>query len=272
MTFRAIALDLDGTLKNSQNEITPRTRQALIDCQKRGMIVILASGRPTPGLRHEARELELDKYHGILLSFNGANVYDLKEKKVIYEQVIEKEVADEIYDRAKKYQLGVLTYHDGKILTEDIHDEYVQLEGRINDMEIMHTTDFKASFDHPVNKVLLTGKPEYLAQIEDEFKAPYVNQLSIYRSSPFFLEVMANGIDKAASLDKLLNELCLKPSQLMAFGDGFNDISMIQYAGLGVAMANAQDKVKEVSDVVTLSNDDDGIEKIINEYIFGGNE
>lgn len=269
MTYRMIALDLDGTLKNSHNEITPKTKEALLDCSKQGMIIVLASGRPTPGLRHEARELKLDQYHGVLLSFNGARVYDMKSKEVIYEQVVSREMAKKVYDRAKEYGLAVLTYHEDGILTEDDQDEYVQVESRINDMPIIHTDNWKESFDHDVHKVLLTGKPDYLAKIEEEFKAPFKDQLSIYRSSPFFLEVMAKGIDKANSLNKLCEELAIQPSSLMAFGDGFNDISMIEFAGLGVAMGNAQEPVKAAADIITLSNDEDGIEQVINEYVFG---
>lgn len=259
MKYKIIALDLDGTLKNSQNEITPKTRQALIECQKRGIRVVLASGRPTPGLRHEAKILELEKYGGLLLSFNGAHVENLANHEIIYEQVVSKKEADEIYDRAREFHLACMTYEGMDILTEDDDDQYVQIEKRINDMQIRHTDHFKEAFDHDVNKVLLTGDPAYLAEIEEAFKAPYADRLSIYRSSPFFIEVMAKNIDKAASLQRLCDALGLKAEDMIAFGDGFNDISMIRFAGLGVAMGNAQEPVKEVSDLITLSNDEDGI-------------
>lgn len=267
MTYKIIALDLDGTLKNSQNQITPKTKEALIECQKRGMIVVLASGRPTPGLRHEAKELELAKYGGILLSFNGARVYDIASDKVIFEKVIKKSEADEMYDRAKQFGLACMTYEGNAILTEDDNDKYVQVEKQINDMTIQHTDHFKEAFNHDVNKVLLTGEPDYLAQIEEEFKAPYENRLSIYRSSPFFIEIMAQNIDKAASLAKLCEALHLTKEEMIAFGDGFNDISMIQFAGCGVAMGNAQAPVKEAADLITLSNDEDGIYEVLKKLV-----
>lgn len=259
MTYKMIALDLDGTLKNSHNEITPKTRDALIQCQKNGMIIVLASGRPTPGLRHEAATLELAQYNGVLLSFNGARVYDIKRDRVIYEKVVSKAMADEMYDHAKRYNLACMTYDGDEIVTEDSDDKYVNVEKEIDDIKIRSVDDFKAAFDHDVNKVLLTGEPDYLAQIEAEFKAPYEGKLSIYRSSPFFIEVMASGIDKAASLAKLLEAYQMTKDELIAFGDGFNDISMIEYAGLGVAMGNAQDPVKAAANLVTASNDEDGI-------------
>jgi len=259
MNYKLIALDLDGTLKTTDNRISEKTREALIECQKKGMRVILASGRPTPGLRHEAAELELEKHGGILLSFNGARVYDIQNDTVIYEKVVEKKYADEIYDRAKQYGLAVMTYEGLNILTEDDDDKYVQVEKNINDIYIKHVDAWKESFDGGINKVLLTGEPEYVAKIEQEFKAPYEDKLSIYRSAPFFIEVMAQNIDKAASLQKLCEYLGVTKDEMIAFGDGFNDISMIKFAGLGVAMGNAQDVVKEAADKITASNDEDGI-------------
>lgn len=267
MKYKIIALDLDGTLKNSQNQITPKTREALIECSKRGLTVVLASGRPTPGLRHEMEELELQKYGGVLLSFNGARVYDIKNDKVIFEKVVKKAMADEMYDRAKAYGLACMTYDGIDILTEDDNDQYVQVEKRINDMQIRHTDNFKASFNNDVNKVLLTGEPDYVAKIEAEFKAPYQNQLSIYRSAPYFIEIMAQNVDKAASLEKLCEALNITRDEMIAFGDGFNDISMIEYTGLGVAMGNAQPQVKEVADLITLSNDEDGIYEVLKKYV-----
>ena len=150
MKYKIIALDLDGTLKNSQNQITPKTKEALIECSKRGLTVVLASGRPTPGLRHEMEELELQKYGGVLLSFNGARVYDIKNDKVIFEKVVKKAMADEMYERAKAYGLACMTYDGIDILTEDDDDQYVQVEKHINDMQIRHTDNFKASFNNDV--------------------------------------------------------------------------------------------------------------------------
>lgn len=267
MKYKIIALDLDGTLKNNQNEITPKTKAALIECQKRGLTVVLASGRPTPGLRYEAAALELEKYGGILLSFNGARVYDIKNDRVIFEKVVKKEVADLMYDRAKAYGLACLTYDGDDILTEDDDDQYVQVEKSINDMPIRHTDHFKASFNHDVNKVLLTGEPDYIASIEEAFKAPYQDQLSIYRSAPFFIEIMAQNVDKAASLQKVCEALGASKEELIAFGDGFNDISMIAFAGLGVAMGNAQEPVKQAADIITLSNEEDGIYEVLKKYV-----
>ena len=233
-----------------------------------GIKIVLASGRPTPGLRHEAKELDLEKYGGYILSFNGARVVDVKTKDTIYEQTLTIDEAKKAYDRAKEYGLACMTYEDDMIVTEDINDEYVNVESSINDIQ-KKKVSFKTNLKNPIHKVLLTGKPDYVGSIIDEFKQPFGDSLSIYRSAPFFIEIMAQGIDKAASLDRLVKILGMKQEEVMAFGDGYNDLSMIEYAGMGIAMDNAVDGVKERANYITLSNNDDGIADALYKMIEG---
>lgn len=271
MKYKLIALDLDGTLKNSNNEISEKTKQALIQAQELGIKVVLASGRPTPGLRHEAKELKLDKYEGYLLSFNGARVMDCLTRTSIYEQTLTIDEAKQVYTRSKEFQLACMTYDEDIILTEDYDDQYVNVEAHINDIEKEKVDCFIDHLKDPIYKVLLTGEPEYVASIIDEFKEPFGNSLSIYRSAPYFIEVMAQNIDKAKSLDCLVKKLGIRQEEVIAFGDGYNDLTMIEYAGLGVAMDNAVDGVKEKADVITKSNDEDGIAYMLSKVIEGVN-
>lgn len=269
MKYKLIALDLDGTLKNSNNEITPKTKKALIQAQELGMKIVLASGRPTPGLRHEAHELELEKYGGYILSFNGARVVDVKTGETIYEQTLTVEEATKAYQRSQEFNLACMTYEDDMILTENIDDEYVCVEAKINDIQKCKVDCFTNHLKDPIHKVLLTGKPDYVGSIEEEFKQPFGDTLSIYRSAPFFIEIMAKGIDKAASLDRLAKSLGIKQEEVMAFGDGYNDLSMIDYAGLGVAMDNAVEEVKARANMITKSNDEDGIAYTLSQLVEG---
>lgn len=269
MKYKLIALDLDGTLKNSHNQITSQTKEALLAIQKQGVKIVLASGRPTPGLRHEAAELQLSHYGGYLLSFNGARVVDVKTQRTVYEQTLSLQDAKAIYRRSKDYHLACMTYEDDVILTEDIDDEYVCIEARINDIQKRKVASFETALHDPIHKVLLTGKPEYVASIEQEFKEPFGERLSIYRSAPYFIEVMAQNIDKAASLHRLAESLNIKQEEVIAFGDGYNDLSMIEYAGLGVAMGNAVDEVKQRAKVITKSHDEDGIAYTLSQIFQG---
>lgn len=267
MAYKVLVLDIDGTLTNSKKEITPATKKALRTAQENGVVVVLASGRPTPGIEPIANELELDKFGGYILSFNGAVITDYQNKKVVYETVLPMEEVAKLYQSSKEHGVTIVSYKDGAIVTEDEQDQYVAIEARINKMPVRKVENFVAQFTEPVTKCLMVGDGDYLASVEVDMKAMYGDRLNVYRSEPFFLEIMPQNIDKAYSLGKLLEHIGLTKEEMIACGDGFNDLSMIQYAGLGVAMGNAQPVVKESANYITLSNDEDGVAHVVNEFI-----
>ncbi|MSS62540.1 Cof-type HAD-IIB family hydrolase [Velocimicrobium porci] len=268
MAYEIIVLDLDGTLTNSHKKITPKTKELLFQIQEDGIKVVLASGRPTTGIVNLADELCLDKYGGYILSFNGAKIINYETKDVIYNSTLPSELLPAIYETARNEGVGILTYKDDIILLGNGMDEYNQLESKINGIPLKEADDFLIEISTTkLNKCLLTGKPEHMAIVEEHYKEQFGNLLNIYRSEPFFLEIMPPNIDKAYSLSKLLKHLGLSRKQMICCGDGFNDLSMIQYAGLGVAMENAQPAVKKAADFITLSNDEDGIAHVIQQFI-----
>ncbi len=269
MSYKIIVLDLDGTLTNSQKEITPKTKEALMSSQKKGKKVVLASGRPTPGIIKLADELKLDHYGGYILSFNGARIIDYKTKEIIYNAVLPSQMIMPIYKEAKALNIGILSYTEDEIILGNGMDEYNKLEAKINGIPMREVDNFPEYINFPVNKCLLTGEPERMADCETVLKQKFGEYLNIYRSEPFFLEVMPQNIDKAYSLRKLLEHLNLTPKQMICCGDGYNDLSMIKYAGLGVAMANAQEIVKKAAQFVTYSNDEDGIAHVVETFLLG---
>lgn len=269
MDYRLIVLDIDGTLTNSKKEITPATRDALIKIQEQGVYVAIASGRPTPGTKKVAEELELSRFGGFVLSFNGGRVINCKTKKVVLDKTISAEMAGVLCEEARQHGVGIMTYDSECALagTEKI-DEYMELEARINSIELKPVGHFKDYVDFPVNKCLMTGEPERMAALEKELKDKYAGSLNIFRSEPFFLELMPKGIDKASVLKNFLPFLGVTRDQVICCGDGYNDKTMIEFAGLGVAMANARDEVKAVADYVTASNDEDGIVEVVEKFIW----
>jgi len=269
MDYRIIALDLDGTLTDSRKEIPDPTLHALLEIQKQGFTVVLASGRPTPGMTHLARKLHLDKYGGYLLSFNGASITDCRTGQVLFEQTIPHPYLSGLYSFACEQGTGLMTYQGDKIIAGTRIDKYMELEARISHMSFKEVKDFPSQVDFSVNKCLLTGDPEPLAKAEILLKEKYGGELSIYRSEPFFLEVMPKSIDKAYSLQVLCDKIGLRKEQMICCGDGYNDLTMIRFAGLGVAMGNAQESVKSAADYVTASNDNNGILKVIEKFIWG---
>ncbi len=271
LPYSIIALDLDGTLTNSEKNITPRTFDALMKAQREGVRLVLASGRPTFGIAALANQLQLADYGGYVLSYNGGRIIDWCEKTVIFSQVVDQKLVPILYDFAEKAQLPIVTYLPEAILASKNEGEYLAEEARINGMPVVVAQNFveeAMQIAGGSTKFLIPGEPELLIQLESEMKAALSEQMEVFRSAPFFLELPPKGIDKAQSLQRLLTHLGLERESLMAFGDGFNDLSMIQFAGQGVAMANAVEEVKSIADFVTTSNEEDGIAHALEQLLF----
>lgn len=267
MTYKLLALDIDGTLTNSQKEITPTTFQAIQKAEKSGVKIILATGRPTYGVAPIAERLGMNEKGGFVLSFNGGKITEWQSRKVMYECDLPREVLPSLYKTAKNNHVSIMTYHDKSVVSETIEDPYVQIEISLNHMEGRKVRNFLTDTNFPLPKCIITGEPPIIERLDKELNELWSEKLSIYRSEPFFLEIMPKGIDKAHSLSILLEKLNIKREEMIACGDGYNDIPMIQFAGTGVAMSNAQFDVLKIADYVTTSNDEEGVAKVIEKFI-----
>lgn len=269
MRYKIIVLDLDGTLTNSKKEVTPHTRETLFRFMEKGGKVVLASGRPTYGIMPIAQELELNERGGYILSFNGGNIIDCKKQETIYRKKLDQKIPARVGAMAKEYGICVLSYEGEHIITENPEDVYVQKEAFINKMPVKKVDDFGTYIDFPVTKCLMTGDGDRLAELEPVIRERLGHENNVFRSEPFFLEVMPKGIDKAQSLGRLLAYLGMSVEEMAAFGDGYNDITMLEYAGLGVAMGNAQEEVKLSAGYIAPSNDEDGVAWTLEHVIMG---
>lgn len=266
MNYRMIALDLDGTLNNDQKVITQKTKDALIAVQKQGVVVVLASGRPAPGLKRESDALELDKYHGLLSSYNGGKVVDAATKEVLYEKSVPNQTAVKLLKHMENYPVTPIV-DDGKdYYTTDRKGFMIEFESRLNNLGIRIVDNVADNVDFSPVKILIAAPNDYLAPVTEQIKEPFRNELSFVQSTPYYLEATVKGINKASSLQAVCDLLDIRQEEVMAFGDEENDIKMIQFAGLGVAMGNACDKLKKAADEVTLSNNEDGIAHTLEKY------
>lgn len=267
MKYKMIVLDLDGTLTNNKKEITPRTKQALMQAQAAGVHVVLASGRPTYGIVPLAEELKLKDNGEYILAFNGGKIIDCTNNEVLFEQKLDEQLVPILYQEAKKAGMEILTYQGEGIAATNKDDEYVQHEAFINKMPVMQYDDFLNQLVYPINKCLIVGDPTPLHELELRLAKELEGKVDVYRSADFFLECVPLGIDKAHSLDRLISSLGISREEVIACGDGYNDLSMIRFAGLGVAMANAAKDIQSEADFVTLSNEEDGVAHVIERFI-----
>ncbi len=258
-----VVLDLDGTLMNSQKELSARNRDVIIEFQRQGGRVVLASGRPFYGIMPVAKELEMERYGGYVLAYNGGSIFECSTWSELYRNELPQEVIVPMYEAAKRHGAVLLAHENEWVVSEDIEDKYVAFEAYLNKMKLRQVDNFVEYFSRPIPKSLAVAEPQVVEALEVELKAKFEGVISIYRSEPFFLELVPLGIDKAHSLGVLLDKIGGRREDMIAFGDGFNDQSMIEFAGTGVAMSNAQEAVKQVADRVTLSNDEDGVAEYI---------
>ena len=267
MISKALVLDIDGTLTNSQKEITAATKAAIQEIIAAGHKVILASGRPTPGMRRYEKELELEKYGSYLLAYNGAKIVECRSGEIVYQRTLAPMFIPRLYNFARDNGCGLITYLGSEIISAFEPDEYIELEARINGLPVRHVVNFPRYMEYAFNKCLMTAPPEKAEELEKVLQEKFGQQLSVYRSEPFFIEIMPKNVDKASSLEEMLRIIGIKKEDTICCGDGYNDISMIQFAGVGVAMGNAQPEVKEVADYITGTNDEDGLVQVIRKFI-----
>lgn len=268
MNYTAIALDLDGTLLNSKKEISKRNKEIVMKAAKAGVKIILASGRPVPGIKKIAHALKLEEIGGYILAYNGGMILDCKTNEVIRRETISPDYYHTIVHTANKHGVTALTYDSEGIITDNADAEYVKYEGNLNNIpinQVFHLNEV-AALDPPV-KFLVVGDHNVLKKVQAELNEKLKGELEVFFSEPFFLEITPRGIEKASSLEVLLNRLGIDRKHLMVCGDGFNDIPMMRYAGLAVAMENAQDETKEWADYIAPSNDKDGVAVAIEKYL-----
>lgn len=231
------------------------------------MQVIIASGRAPNGVYPVAEAFELPRFGSHILAFNGAKMIRLQDRACIYEKTLPSYIPEELWADAQNYHLGFLTYKDDILAAGTKPDRYMALESQISAMPIEYRRNIWEIMDDSVNGCLLTGKPAHIRQMEPILKEKYGQKVEIFRSEPCFLEVVPKNVDKAHSLKRLLKLLDISAEEIVCCGDSFNDITMIQLAGVGVAMANAQEELKLAADYVTRAdNDHDGVVEVIEKF------
>lgn len=268
LPYRVLALDLDGTLTNSQKQVTPYTRDVVIRAGEAGMTVVLASGRPTPGVTWLADQLELERLGGYIVSSNGAELYSCRDHETVYSAAVPVSYLPRIKQTVERFGLAMVCYDDKHVISESPDDPVVLYEARNDHMPLRCVSDLLQTVTWASPKIMIVGNEAArieacLAYAQETFG----KELSVFLSDRCFLEFAAPGVGKESGIRRLMEHLGLGREALMAFGDGLNDIGMLKYAGLSVAMANAYPEVRAAAQYVTASNDEDGVAKAIHKFI-----
>ncbi|MBO8434547.1 MAG: HAD family phosphatase [Tyzzerella sp.] len=270
-------MDIDGTLTNEDKIISENTKNKLKELQSQGAVLVLASGRPTRGLMHFAKELEMDKHNGLLVSFNGARVTDCETGDILFDQTMTVDTCKAVLNHMKNFDVIPMVYKGEYLHVTDVYNNIVHAYGR--ELNIIHyesrlcnyklceVDDLEEFADFPMNKILTAGEPDYLQENYKKMMEPFKDSLNCVFTADMYFEFTEKGIDKANALHCALTPLGYTKEDMIAFGDAQNDKTMLEYAGIGVAMGNATQEIKDIADYITLSNNDDGIVHALNELL-----
>jgi len=268
MNIELIAIDIDGTLVDPEFKITPEVKAAITEARKKGVKIVLCTGRPLPGVQRYIKELELDKDDDFVITYNGSLVLSTATNEVLVSHTLD--YSDFIKINALADQFNVHTHGiDNEAIytaNKDI-SIFTTRESFITTMPIRYRSLAELPEDKLFTKIMFIDEPELLEQLIPAIPAQFHEDYVIVRSEPHFLEVLNKDAGKASALVELAALLKIDSKNIMAIGDNENDLSMIQYAGVGVAMGNAVDKVKAAADFVTKSNAESGVAFAIRAYI-----
>lgn len=267
MKYKLIAMDLDGTLNNDQKIITERTRKALMRAQEQGIRLALASARPSPGLYRERDVLRLQDHQGVLMSYNGGRIVDAASNAVLFETAMNLQQARQVLCALEDLAVTPILDDGVQFYVTDRNGYRVAYECHNNAMQCVEVEDLAAFLSFAPIKILMSVDPCIISQIQKQIALILPPQLRVVQTAPFYLEVIPNSINKGRGILEICKVLMIDPADVIAFGDAENDIPMLQTAGVGVAMGNAAEMVKTVSDMVTGSNNEDGIAEALDKLL-----
>ncbi|AYO29656.1 Cof-type HAD-IIB family hydrolase [Biomaibacter acetigenes] len=269
MQYKMVCLDIDGTLLNSEHKISLKTKKVIHDVAVHKKVpVILVSSRMPKGMLFLQKELDIMEP---MVCYNGALIID-KDNAVLLSVIIPVFIARQVYDIAKALNVHLSIYKDDEWYIEDM-DEWAMQESAIT-KAIPNIAQFNGLFNTwgddntGPNKFLCMGKPEDIKEVEGKLYEKLSHELNIYESKLTYLEINHKNASKTTSIDFLIKRFGIKKSEIIAIGDNYNDIDMLKYAGLGIAMGNAPDDVKKHADFVTSTNDEDGVACALKKFIF----
>ena len=290
MTFKMIVTDMDGTLLRSDRTISSRTEQALIQAQKQGVRLVLASGRNHKTLSGFGEQLNMPLYDGYYIGVNGAMITNASTMETQVVQQLQLHEIEEIYAFAQSYQVEIMAVAD-TMLYDYIPESLMEIKSEIrrqnqiaedvpwtagafdliadqrkNNYVIHYVQDGKGVLE-PVNKICITHYPENLVDFYKQATTSLGHKYNFARTTPQWIEINPIRVSKGNTLSLLAERLQIAKEEILVFGDGENDLSMLAQAGYAVAMGNAMSSVKAVADYITEDNDHDGVAHMVEKMI-----
>ena len=267
--IKLVAIDMDGTLLNSKKELLEETKQYFKDFHKKetDTLLVLCTGRPESGIRPYLKDLGYLEENHYIISQNGANIYESRTGKRVMDAFLDSAAIQKWIELGKKHGISVMGAGvDYYYCFDQEPTEWMEFDVKLVTGKLKRIPT-KESLNTDFYKILLMGDEEQLNEFETFIPEEWRDEFYVVRSQKYLVEVLTKGVNKAFGLEQLAKELNIQPSEIAAIGDAANDIEMLEYAGLAIAMGNASEEVKAVSDIVTDTNENNGVIKAIDQLI-----
>ncbi|WP_102398901.1 sugar-phosphatase [Haloimpatiens massiliensis] len=264
--FKLLAIDLDGTLLKNDKTISKVTYEAIQRARQKGVKVVLATGRPIKGIGRYIEKLDLLDEDDCSVAFNGAAVQLNKTGKLIYEQNMKIEDIKYLYKLSRELGVNIHALTPNECITPKI-SEYSLLEAEINKIPLKVVDFDSLDSDTNIVKIMMIDKEEILSKAVEQLPDEVYEKYSVLRSEPYFLEFLNKEVNKGQGVKRLAERFGIKREEVICIGDAGNDIHMIEFAGLGVAMENAMIEVKRRANYITLTNEENGVAHVIEKFI-----
>ena len=267
--IKLVAIDMDGTLLNSKKELLEETKQYFKNFHNKNTetLLVLCTGRPESGIRPYLKDLGYLEENHYIISQNGANIYESQTGKRVMDAFVDSKAIQKWIELGKAHGISVMGAGvDYYYSFDEDPTEWMEFDVKIVSGKLKRITK-EESLNTDFYKLLLLGDEEQLNEFETFIPQEWRDEFYVVRSQKYLIEVLTKGVNKAFGLEKLAKELNIQSSEIAAIGDAANDIEMLKYAGLAIAMGNASEEVKAVSDIVTDTNENNGVIKAIDQLI-----
>ena len=267
--IKLVAIDMDGTLLNSKKELLEETKQYFKNFHNKNTetLLVLCTGRPESGIRPYLKDLGYLEENHYIISQNGANIYESQTGKRVMDSFVDSAAIQKWIELGKKHGISVMGAGvDYYYSFDEDPTEWMEFDVKLVSGKLKRIPT-KESLNTDFYKILLMGDEEQLNEFETYIPQEWRDEFYVVRSQKYLVEVLTKGVNKAFGLEKLAQKLNIQPSEIAAIGDAANDIEMLEYAGLAVAMGNASEEVKAIADIVTDTNENNGVIKAIDQLI-----
>lgn len=264
--YKLVAVDMDGTLLNDEKHISSENLKAIKNARSLGVKVVLASGRPVEGLSKYIDKLGLNTEEDFVIAYNGALIQNIGTGEIISKDYMTIEDLQYLFHLSRELEVNIHFLNGEKCITHKMN-KYSTLEATMNGIPVVEQDFNTISPDNTIVKVMFIDEPKILDRVVNNLPKDIYEKYSILRSEPFYLEFLNKTVTKGYGVEQLAKILNISREDIICIGDAGNDLHMIEYAGLGVAMGNAFPELKEIADYVTKTNEEHGVAHVIEKFI-----